>query len=103
MGNQTNASAKDEQAVQYSHLEVVFGFLGAECAAVAEEIDKADSDAAVDVENQVIFLGRGDRLDRNRIVEELGRGEVGLDKLFDELDAEVRIIARFDTMADARN
>lgn len=100
MGDETDASAEDEEAVEHAHGEVVFGFFGGEGAAVADEVDEADGDAAVDVEDEVVLLGGGDCLDGNGVVEELVRREV-LDHVFlDQLDTEVRVGAGLDTVAN---
>ena len=56
MRNQTDTSAEDEQTVEHTHVEVVFSLFWGESAAIAEEIDEADGDAAVNVENQVVLL-----------------------------------------------
>ena len=41
-------------------VNVLFGLLGGESAAVAQEVDEAGSDAAVDVEDEVLFLLESD-------------------------------------------
>lgn len=100
VGNQTNAAAEHEQTVEDTHLEVVLGLLGSERSAVAEQVDKADSNATVDVENQVVLLGGGDGLDGNGVVEQLVVGEVLLHVLLDELDTEIGVVPRLDPVAD---
>lgn len=86
MSNETDGAAQHEQAVENTHAEVVFGFFGAKGTRVAEQVDEADGDAAVDVEDQVVLLGCRDGLDRDGIVEEFAAGEVLLDVLLDQLD-----------------
>ena len=103
MRNQTDGAAKHEQAVQHAVLEVVFGLFCAEGAAVAHEVDEADGDTAVDVEDEVVFLRGCDGLDGDGVVEELGGWEALLDELFDELYAEIGVVAGFDAMADTRD
>jgi len=76
VGNQTDATTQDEQAVQDAHSEVILSLLRGEGATVAEEIDKADGDAAVNVENQVVFLRGGDGLNGDGVVKELVRSKV---------------------------
>jgi hypothetical protein len=100
MGNETNAATKHEQTIEDTHLKVVFGLFSGEGAAVAHQIDEADCDAAVDVEDKVVLLGRCDGLNSKSIVEELGAWEVLLDEFLDELDAEIGVVSRLDTMAD---
>ena len=103
MGDQTDASAQDEESVQDTHVQVVFGFFGAEGAAVAHEIHEADGDAAVDIEDEIIFFGRGHGFDGDSIVEHFAAGEALLDEIFDQLHAEIGIVARFDFVADTGN
>lgn len=100
MRNQTNRTSQDEQSVEHTHLEVVLGFLIAESARVTEEIDEADGDTAVHVEDQVVFLGGRDGFHSEGVVEELGVGEVGLAVFFHERDAEIGVVARLDAVAD---
>lgn len=59
MSNQTNASAENEQAVEDTHLQVVLGLFVGEGTTVANQVNKADSNAAVHVEDEVVLLGRG--------------------------------------------
>lgn len=100
MRNQTNGSSEHEQAIEHTIPEIILRLFRAESAAVAEQIDEADGDAAVDVENEVVLLGGGDGLDGDGVVEELGGREVLLAELLDEGDAEVGVVAGFDAVAD---
>lgn len=100
VGNETNRATEHEETVEHTHLEVVFRLFRAEGAAVPEQVDKADGDTAVDVENQVVLLGGGDSFDGDGVVEELGAGEVGLAELLDEGNAEVRVVAGLDTVTN---
>lgn len=63
MGDQTDAPAKDEKAIQYSHPQVVLCFFGREGTAVSQEVDEANGNTAIHIEDQVVFLGSGDCLD----------------------------------------
>ena len=103
VGNQTNAAAEDEETVQDPHLEVLFGLLGAESTAVPQQIDETNGHAAVNVQDQVIFLGCCDRLNGNGVVEEFVRGKVLDNKLLNELNTKVGVVSRLDPMADARD
>ena len=100
VGNQTNGATKDEKTVEHTHLEVVLGLFGGEGAAVAHEVDEADSDGTVNVKDEVVLLAGGDSLDGNGVVEKLGGGEVGLAELLDERDTEIGVVARLDTVTD---
>lgn len=103
MCDETDAPPQDEQSIKHAHLQVVFGLLGAKGAAIAHEVDEADGDAAVDVEDEVVFLGGGDGFDGDGVVEHFAAGESLLDEFFDKLNAEIGVVARFDFVADSRN
>ena len=103
MGNETDRATEYEQTVEHTHLEVVFRLFRTEGAAVPEQVDEADGDAAVDVEDQVVLLGGSDGLDGDGVVEELGVGEVGLAELLDEGNAEIGVVAGLDTVTDTRD
>lgn len=103
MSNETDRATEHEQSVQDTVLEVVFCLFCAEGATVAHEIDEADSDAAVDVEDKVVFLGGCDGFDGDGVVEELGGWEVLQAELFDERHAEIWVVSRLYTVANTRD
>lgn len=100
MGNQTNRTTEHEQTVEDTHLQVVLGLLVGERATVANKVDKADSDATIDVKDEVVLLGCCDTLDSQSVVEQLCAGEVLLDILLDELDTEIGVVTGLDPVAD---
>lgn len=100
VGNKTNGTAKHEQTVQHTHLEVVFRLFLAESAAVSEQVDEANSNASVDVKNEVVLLGGGNTLDGDGVIEELGRWEVLLAELLYKGDTQVRVVAGLDTVTN---
>jgi len=100
VGNQTNGTTEHEQTVENTHLEVILCLFRGEGAAVAEEIDEADGDTAVDVEDEVVLLGGGDGLDGKGVVEEFGGREVLLDEFLDELDTEIGVVAGLDAVTN---
>ena len=101
VGNQADGAAEDKEAVEHAMGQVVLGLFGGKGAAVAQQVDKADGHAAVDVENEVVLFARRHALDGHGVVEEFGRGEVGLAELAHEGDAQVGVVAGFDAVADA--
>jgi len=103
MGNQTDAASEDEEAVEHAHAEVVLRLFRGEGAAVAEQVDEADGHATVDVKDQVVLLGGGDRLHSDGVIEQFVGGEVLGDEFLDELDAEIRVGSRFDTVTNTRD
>ena len=103
MGNQTDAPAEDEEAVEDAHLHVLFSFLRAEGAAVAHEVNEADCHCAVNVEDKVVLLGGCDGLDGDGVVKHFAAGEVLLDEFFDEFDTEIGVVAGLDFVTDTRN
>jgi len=100
VGNQTDAATQNEQAIENAHAHVVLDLLGGESTAVAEQVNEADSNATIDVQDQVVLLGGGYGLDSNGVVEQLGAGEVLLNELLDELDTQVGVVAGLDLVAD---
>lgn len=103
MRNQTDTPAQYEQTVQDAHVKIIFGFFRAEGAAIAHEVDKTDSDTAIDIEDEVILLGCGDRFYRDGVIKHLAAREALLDEFLDKLDTKVGVIARFDFVANARD
>ena len=103
MGNKTNASAQHEKTVQHAHVEVIFGFFGAEGTAVAHKIDKAHSYTTVDVQDQVVFLAGSDGFDGDSVIKHLAAWEALLDEFFDELNTEIRVVAGFNLVTDTGN
>ena len=101
MRDKTNAAAQHEQAIQHTHLEVILCLLCAESAAASQQVNKTDGDAAIDIEDQVIFLRRCDGLDGKRVIEEFGGGELLFDIVLHEFDAEIGVIAGFDAVANS--
>jgi hypothetical protein len=100
VSNQTDATSENEETVQDTHLEVVLSLLGREGTRVADQVDEADSNTTVNVENQVILLGGCDSLDSNGVVEQLVAGEVLGHVLLDQLNTEIGIVAGLDLVAD---
>lgn len=103
MRNKTDRATQHEQSVEHAVLEVVLSLLSAEGTAVAHEVHEADGNAAINIENEVVFLRGGDSLDGDGVVEEFGGWEVLLTEFFNESYAEVGVVAGFDTMADTRD
>lgn len=103
VSNETNAAAKDEETVENSHLHVVFNFLGRESTAVAHQVNETDSNATIDVQNEVVLLGGGDSFNSDGIVEKLGAGEVLLSELLDQLDTQIGVVPGLDSVANTRD
>lgn len=93
VGNETNASSQDKQTVQDTHLEVVLGLFGGEGTTVAHQVNEADGDTAVNVEDQAVLLGGCDGLDGQSIVEQLVAGELGADVLLDKLNTQIGVVS----------
>jgi hypothetical protein len=103
MCNQTDTAAEYEQSVEDTHLEVVLGLLRRESATVAEQVDKADSNTAVDVKDQVVLLGGRHLFNSQGIIEQLGGRESLLGELLDELNAEIGVVSGLDFVANSRD
>lgn len=91
MRNQADAATEDEETIENTHAEIILSFFSGKGTAIAEEIDKADGDAAVDVEDQIVLFGSGDGLNGDGIVEEFVGSEVLHDEFFDQLHAEIGV------------
>ena len=103
MGNQPDTPSQDEETIQDSHAEVIFGLFWAESTAVAHQVNEADRNTPIDVEDQVVLLRRCDGLHSDSIVEHLAGWKSLLDKLFDELHAKIWVVTRFDLVSDTRD
>ena len=51
--DETNATAKNEETVESSDLDVLVSLLGSERTTVAEEINEANGDTSVDVQDEL--------------------------------------------------
>lgn len=98
--DQTDTPPQDKQTVEHSHVEIIFGFFRRESTAISEEINEADGDAAVNVEDQIVLFGRGHGLNCDGVIEKFGAGKVFVDEIFNQFNAEVGVLARFDAVAD---
>lgn len=103
VSNETDRPTEHEKTVEYTHAKVVLGLFGAESTTVSEEINEADCNTTVNVEDQVVFLGGSDGLDGDCVFKHLARGEVLLDEFFDKLDTQIRVVSRFDPVANTRD
>ena len=56
MGNQTDTTSQNEETVQDTKSKVFISFFWGKGTAVSEQVNKADSNATIDVENQIILL-----------------------------------------------
>ena len=86
MGNQTNRTTQDEETVEDTNRQVLFSFLSGERATFSEQVNKADSNTPIHVQDQVVLLGSCDSLNGNGVVKKLVRREVLDDKVLDEFD-----------------
>lgn len=103
MGNQANAATEDEKTVENTHLKVVLGFLSGESATVAEQVDEADGDTSIDVQDQVVLLAGGDGLDGLGVVEKGGAWEVLVHVFLYKRYTQVRVVSRLDTVTNTRD
>ena len=103
MGNKTNAATENEKTVENTHLKVVLGLFGGEGATVAEQVDEADGDTSINVQDQVVLLAGSDGLNGLGVVEKGGVWEVLVNVLLDKRHTQVRVVARLDTVTDTRN
>ena len=100
VADETDAATEDEQTVERANLDVLVRLLRREGAAVAEQVDEADSDTAVNVEDERVLLRRRHLLDRERVVEQAVAREVLAHVLLHELNTEIRVVHALDLVAD---
>lgn len=100
MADKANTASQDEQAVQAPNLDIFISFFPIECTGISKQVDEADSNASVDVQDERILLRRRHFLDGEGVVEEGVAREVLLHVLLHELDTKVRIVHRLDLVAN---
>ena len=100
VADEADAAPEDEEAVESSNADVLVCLVSAKGAAVTQEIDEADSNAAIDVENEGILLGGGDLLDGKSIVEQRAAGEILANVVLDELDTQIGVVDALDLVSD---
>ena len=100
-----------------TYLDVLISFFGREGTRITEQIDEANSDATIDVEDQLkrgyeqlrlkfdsnthsVLLRGGDLLDSKGVVEQAVAREVLAHILLDELDAQIGVVDALDLVAD---
>lgn len=98
VSNQTNATTENEQAIENTNPEVVLDLFTGKCTAGPHEINEANSNATIDVQNQVVLLRCCHRLNGNGVIEETGTGEILLCVFLDQLDTKIGVVAGFDSM-----
>lgn len=103
VSNKTNATSEDEETVQDTHAEVVLSLFGGESTRVAEQVDEANSNTSVNVENKIVLLRGCNGLNSNGVVEELVGGEVLGNVLLDQLNTEIRVVAGLDLVTNTGN
>jgi hypothetical protein len=83
-----------------STLQVVGGLLLGESTGSLQQVAERDGNGTIDVQDQRVLLGAGDRLDAEGIVEGRGGREVLLDIVDDEDDSQVRVGLGLDLVSD---
>jgi hypothetical protein len=51
--DESDAASEDEQTVEGTNLDVLISLLGGERTTVTEEIDEADGDASIDIQDKL--------------------------------------------------
>ena len=103
MTYQADAAAQSKEAVQISQAHHLIDLLFAEGAAGTHQVYEQNTDAPVDIQYQVTFLGGGELFYLQGIVQKLGRGEVGPGIADEQLDSLVRVLYALDLVAYARD
>ncbi len=92
VSDETNATAKDEQTIQTPYLDALIRLFTAKSTAIAKQINEADGNTTVNVEDEGILLGSGDLLHSEGIIEKSMAREVLQDVLLNELDTKIRVV-----------
>jgi hypothetical protein len=100
VADEADAAPEDEETVESANADVLVCLISAKGAAVSQEIDEADGNAAIDVEDEGILLGSGDLLDGKGVVEQRVAGEVLANVVLDELDTQIGVVDALDLVAD---
>ena len=100
MRNQSNAPTEHEESIENTHRQVILCLFRAKGPAVAHQVDEAYGDATVDIEDEVVFFRGCDSFDGDRVVEHTVLGEALLDEFFNELNAQIGVLAGFDSVAN---
>jgi len=98
--DETGRSSENEQTVESSTLQVVGSLLLGESTGSLQQVAERDGNGTIDVQDQRVLLGAGDRLDAEGIVEGRGGREVLLDIVDDEDDSQVRVGLGLDLVSD---
>ena len=100
VADEADAAPEDEESVESANTDVLVCLFSAKGAAVSQEVDEADGNATIDVENEGILLGGGDFLDRKSVVEQRVAGEVLANVVLDELDAQIGVVNALNLVTD---
>lgn len=120
MGNQANGTAKNEETVKDTNLraisdiqrevrvysaypQIFLGFFSGEGTAIPDEVDEANSNGTVNVQDQIVLLAGRNGLHSKGVIEQLVRGEMLQDKFLHQLHTKIGIVPRLDFVANTRN
>jgi hypothetical protein len=56
MADETDAATENEESVERSNLDIFLRLLGGKSTAITEQVDEANSDASIDVENELVLF-----------------------------------------------
>jgi hypothetical protein len=101
--NETNRTTEDEQAIQSSNLDVLVRLFARERAGVAQEIDEANRNASINIEDKCVLLGCRHLFDRERVVEQRMAREVLQDILLHKLDSQIGVVHTLNLVANTRD
>jgi len=103
VAHETSSATQDKETVQGADLHVVLSLVHGEGARAPHQINKADGDAAIHVEDQVLLLGRGDLLHLQGEIQDRVAGEVLLHILCQNGDPEIWVVLGLDAMSNAED
>ena len=103
VSDEADTASENEQTIERTDLDVLVCLFRRECTRIAEQVNEAHRDTAVDIQDERVLLRGGDLLDGKRVVEQRVRREVLADVLRDELDAEIGVVGALDLVAVTRD
>ena len=103
MPNETDAATQNKKPIQRANVDELLRFLVGEAATGPHEVDKRDCNHSVDVEDQIGFLGSGDFLHLQSVVQQRMGGELLVDVGLENLGSLVGVVDRLHSVTNTHD
>jgi len=103
VANETTRPTKDKETIEAATFDDFIRFRLAPCSTATNHVDKDNSDATINIENEVRFLLRRELLDSKGIIQNSVVREVILGELLDDFNALIWVGEGLDTMSNAHD